>query len=183
MSETGRVSNKTIRDNSKNGEWTSLVDGASYKDVAGTPSGSGFYQGGGGLTSLMDNPSAKAGKAAAGLISGAADVGIGVAGLVQNKKARDEARDMAHLTRADKLEQQATWQKLSDRQFENDEERFELEKKIVTDKNRFDLFFREIEKSKESSGNLNESIARAGQMAETNDQFKSVLLNMLKKRE
>jgi len=132
------------------------------------------------LTAFFDSPSAKAAGAAAGRVGAAADVGTGIAGLIQNRKAREESRTLANEQRAISLEQQERWQKLADRQYENDEERFSLEKKIVTDKNRFDLFFREIDKSTEAVGTIDDSFSQIEELSKTNDDFKNVLLNMFK---
>jgi hypothetical protein len=119
-------------------------------------------------------------KAVGDIVTGIGEVGLGVGSLIQNKKAREEARDIANENRDMTLQQRATWQKLSDRQFANDEERFELEKKIVTDKNRFDLFFREIDKAKEVTMTMDESLDRLDQASKMDDNFKNVLFNLLK---
>ena len=123
---------------------------------------------------------AQGAKAVGDIVTGIGEVGLGVGSLIQNKKAREEARDIANENRDMTLQQRATWQKLSDRQFANDEERFELEKKIVTDKNRFDLFFREIDKTKEVTMTMDESLDRLDQASRMDDNFKNVLFNLLK---
>lgn len=132
------------------------------------------------LATTFDSPGAKSAQATGNLIGGATDTALGTVGAVQNKKARDEARDLAFQQRDMNLEQQERWQKLADRSFEQDEEQFELQKKIVSDRNRFDLFFREIAKSAEASSTIEQSAQRVGQKADMDDNFKQLTLSLMR---